>query len=183
MLAHAPFLIASSLIQSTSKPRSASSIDPNFRRDNSFPASRTSCASPGLNASRIGRAPSRSFCGNGGCTGPAATGADCWRTCRLSSGFQRQNHSGCSVNTCSPQQERDEMAKGQLRSNREKKKPKGRKEQEEERQAVSLRLQGLPKKATPAGSLRAHWIAAPAQHFPERQSRKLIVCSPLGARI
>src|SRR4051794_28647985 len=36
MLAHAPFFMASSLIQS------ASSIDPDFRRDSSFPASRTS---------------------------------------------------------------------------------------------------------------------------------------------
>jgi hypothetical protein len=30
------------------------SIDPDFRRDSNFPASRTSCASPGLNASRTG---------------------------------------------------------------------------------------------------------------------------------
>jgi hypothetical protein len=33
-----------------------SSIDPDFRRDSSFPATRTSYASPGLNASRTGQA-------------------------------------------------------------------------------------------------------------------------------
>src|SRR3954463_5361482 len=55
MLAHAPFLMASSLIQSASYPRSASSIAPDCRRDRSFPASRTSWASPGLSASRTGR--------------------------------------------------------------------------------------------------------------------------------
>ena len=33
----------------------ASNIDPDFRRDSSFPASRTSWASPGLSASRAGR--------------------------------------------------------------------------------------------------------------------------------
>jgi len=34
---------------------SASSIDPDLRRESSFPASRTSWASPGLSASRTGR--------------------------------------------------------------------------------------------------------------------------------
>src|ERR1700682_1083253 len=55
MLAHAPFLRANSLIHSASYPRSASSIDPAFRRDKSLPASRLSCASPGVTARRTGR--------------------------------------------------------------------------------------------------------------------------------
>jgi hypothetical protein len=42
MSAHAPFLMASSLIQSASYPRSASSIDPGFRRERSLLASRLS---------------------------------------------------------------------------------------------------------------------------------------------
>jgi len=40
--AHEPFFMASSLIQSASYPRSASNIDPDFKRDSSFPASLTS---------------------------------------------------------------------------------------------------------------------------------------------
>jgi hypothetical protein len=55
MLAHAPFLMASSLIHPASYPRSASDIDPDFRRAKSLPASRLSWASPGVSASRTGR--------------------------------------------------------------------------------------------------------------------------------
>jgi hypothetical protein len=43
------------LIQSASYPRSASSIDPDLRRDKSAAASLLSCASPGVSASRTGR--------------------------------------------------------------------------------------------------------------------------------
>jgi hypothetical protein len=43
------------LIQSASYPRSASSIVPDFKRDRSVPASRLSCVSPAVNASRTGR--------------------------------------------------------------------------------------------------------------------------------
>src|SRR5262245_26385146 len=55
MLAQAPFLAASALIQSASYPRSASSIVLDFRRERSLPASRLSCASPAVSASRTGR--------------------------------------------------------------------------------------------------------------------------------
>src|SRR6266700_2572951 len=55
MLAHAPLSATSVLIQSASYPRSANSIDPDFRRDSSLLASRLSCASPAVSASRTGR--------------------------------------------------------------------------------------------------------------------------------
>ena len=55
MLAHAPFFMASSLIQSAPYARSASSIVPDFSRDRSVLASRLSWASPSVSANRIGR--------------------------------------------------------------------------------------------------------------------------------
>src|SRR5437588_11583478 len=55
IFAQAPCWRTRSLIQSASYPRSASSIDPDLRRDKSLAASRLSCASPVVSASRIGK--------------------------------------------------------------------------------------------------------------------------------
>jgi len=78
------------------------------------------------------------------------------------------------------------VAKGQLRSNREKKPKAERNKKRALQPSRRLRRQGLPGKVPPAGSshsFRAHRTAARDQRFPERQSRKLIVCSTLGARV